>query len=214
MTEAILVSLAIVVGLDWRVVAILTGSVLFPFVALGAFAMHAVRSRSGTNTRSAVFCQSVARGLRVGSSLRSAIGDAAIVVGENELAAMVESGCRWDDALPSFHRSFPEVGSELAVLIASVAESGADSSALFEEVGDLALAQVEAEEEVRVATASARASAMVLIGLPVIFVGYQIRSGNLATLLSQPGSGLMAGAGLTVMSLGIVISIVMVRRSR
>lgn len=214
LAEWILVSGAIVAGVDLRVVVVLGFAVVAPTWFLAFVALHSFRNRSRPTTHSAIFCHGVAGELRSGATLRGAVADAARVVGATELVSRVAEGDKWAAAAPALRRAFPDVASELMVVIESVATSGADSSGLFDELGDIALAHVEAAEEIRIATSSARASAVVLIGMPLAYLGYQLQSGNLARLLATPGSGPVALVGLLLLITGIALSYAIVRWRR
>jgi Flp pilus assembly protein TadB len=215
LVDVLLVSLALVLGVDWRAVAILSFSLLAPAWAALGIGVLAIRNRQKTTTSGAVFCHTVARELRSGASLRWALASASRVTGAPEPTAhALETGEQWRLILPELVRSYPDIGSELAVVIESTSASGAYSSELFEELGDIAITQLEAGEEIRIATASARASAMVLVGLPVSYLLYQAQAGNLMSLLAQPGSGLLALIGLVLTLTGIAVSLLIVRGTR
>lgn len=215
LVEALLVSLALVMGVDWRAIAILSFSLLAPVWAALGVGVLVIRSRQQKTTSDAVFCHTVARELRSGASLRWALASASRVAGGPEpTARALETGERWRLILPELVRSYPDIGPELAVVIESTSASGAYSSELFEELGDIAIGQLETGEEIRIATASARASAMVLVGLPISFLLYQLQAGNLMSLLGRPGSGLLALIGLVLTLTGIAVSLLIVRGTR
>jgi hypothetical protein len=73
MFEVLVISWALAAGMDLRVIAILGVSLFLPFLAFGVIGLHTLLNRPRTSTRSAVFCESVARELRSGASLRVAI---------------------------------------------------------------------------------------------------------------------------------------------
>lgn len=209
-----MIALAIAAGVDFRVVGALGVAMFFPVWGLGAVLFHAARSRSAPSMRSAVFCQTVARELSAGSSLRWALAAAASDGRIDELSRCVAGGSPWEEVGQLLEQEFSDIGDEIALVVQSVASSGSESGGLFAELGDLAAAQVEMTEEIRVATAPARSSAMILIGLPIVYLGFQLRSGQLGNLLAVESSRGLAGAGLVLFCIGIVVSLVLVRSSR
>lgn len=213
MSEWLVVAWALGAGMDWRVVVILLASLLFPFWALAAIGVHVVVRRPGTSTRSAVFCQSVARELRTGAPLRDAIADAARAVEAGEISRSLDSGNLLEDIIPELRAEFPEVGQEIGALAASVAETGSAAAPLFQELGDLALARVETAEEIRVATSPARASVAVLVGLPILYIGYQLSTGAIGDLLGDPAQQGVAFVGIALAGAGLVVSALLVRRA-
>lgn len=214
MKELLVVGLAVGAGVDLRVVGALSFAILFPVWALVAVLFHVTRSKSSPSIRSAVFCQTVSRELLSGTSLRWALAAAAWDGQIDEVYRAVDSGEGWEEVGVLLEREFSDIGTELALVVKSVAASGSQSGSLFAELGDLALAQVEMAEEIRVATAPARSSAMILIGLPILYLGYQFKSGQLGELLALESSRGLAGIGLILFLLGIGVSFALVRGSR
>lgn len=109
---------------------------------------------------------------------------------------------------------FVEIGPELGALLARVDGLGVSPAALFDEIGGLALAQVEVAHEVSVATAPARATGAVLLVLPLLAVGWALTRGDVATYLQQPAqrAAVLTGAGLVVA--GLAASALILRRAR
>jgi Flp pilus assembly protein TadB len=213
MSELLVISWAVVAGVDRRVVAILGVAMLLPFLAMAAIGIHALLNRPRTSTRSAVFCESVARELRSGASLRVAIGEAAGSVGARDVLKALDSGALLIDVVADLRHEFPEIGHEIEVLVAAVADAGSAAAPLFQELGDLALSQVEMTEEIRTATAPARASALVLVGLPVVYLGHQLSTGAIADVLGNPAQQSVAVAGVLLAGIGLVASLLLVRKA-
>jgi Flp pilus assembly protein TadB len=113
----------------------------------------------------------------------------------------------------SLRREFPEIGNEIGPLVEAVAEAGSAAAPLFQELGELALSQVEVTEEIRVATAPARASALVLVGLPVAYLSYQLSTGAITDLLGNPAQQGIAVAGVILAGGGLVASLMLVRKA-
>jgi Flp pilus assembly protein TadB len=95
-----------------------------------------------------------------------------------------------------------------------VAGSGGSSASLFDELGDLALAQIEIAEEIRVGTSPARSSAAVLIGLPVVYLTYQVGTGRVQDLLTRPLQQGLATVGIALVLVGTAVSLWLVRRAK
>lgn len=213
MSEWLVVAWALSAGMDSRVVLLLLAALIFPLWALGGIAVHVLVHRPGTSTRSAVFCQSVGRELRTGAPLRTAIADAARAVDAEAISAHLDSGTLLAEVIPGMRAEFPEIGQEIGALVAAVAETGSTAAPLFQELGDLALARVETTEEIRVATSPARASIAVLVGLPALYLGYQLSTGALGDLLGNPAQQGVALVGLGLAGTGLLLSVVLVRRA-
>lgn len=211
--EVALVAWALLVGVDWRVVTLIAVSLYLPVWALGAVFVHSLYNREKQASGSAVFCQSVARELRSGASLRGALTEASRAAGLVETTRLLEEGEPLGKVLPDYASSFPDIGSELAVVSGVAAETGVAAANLFDELGDLALAQIEMSEEVRVAAAPARASALVLVGLPTAYLGYQVGSGEAAELMADPVQRVLALVGIALVGAGLGLGILLIRRS-
>jgi Flp pilus assembly protein TadB len=213
MSEMLVISWALAARVDLRVVAILWVSMFLPFLAIAAIGIHTLLNRSKPSTRSAVFCESVARELRSGASLRVAIGEAARGVGARDIWMALESAALLSSVVADLKYEFPEIGQEIEVLVTAVAEAGSAAAPLFQELGDLALSQVEMTEEIRAATAPARASALVLVGLPVVYLGHQLSTGAIGDLLGNPAQQGVAAVGVLLAGVGLGASLLMVRKA-
>jgi Flp pilus assembly protein TadB len=213
MSEWLVVAWVLSAGMDWRVVLLLLAALTVPLWALGGIAVHVLVHRPGTSTRSAVFCQSVGRELRTGAPLRTAIADAARTVEVESIGASLESGSLLEDVIPELRAEFPEIGQEIGALVAAVAETGSAAAPLFQELGDLALARVETTEEIRVATSPARASIAVLVGLPTLYVAYQLSTGAIGDLLGDPAQQTVALVGMGLAGAGLLASVLLVRQA-
>jgi hypothetical protein len=109
---------------------------------------------------------------------------------------------------------FDGVGQELAALLARAGDIGVPPAALFDEIGGLALAQVEVAQEVSMASASARATGAVIVGAAVVGVGWALSSSGLEPLLRHPAQRASAIIGVLLVASGLALSIVILRRSR
>lgn len=211
MIVAITLATLFALGVDPRRIVVLAAAVYLPMLAGCLVLLVVWRLRPDDTTRSAVFCEGVASELRAGSSLRSAVIDAAGAAGVTGLSLL--------DPMESIASrvagAFAEVGDELRLTISMSARSGADSASLFDEIGSLALAQSEIRREVRTATAPARATALVLVGAPVGYVAWQITGGGIGGIVGSSAQRIAAMTGLGVFLLGVALTgLVMWRSSR
>lgn len=213
MVESLLISWGLIAGADVRVVVLVSLAIWAPTIAGCLLFLHLYRSRYKPNTRSATFCQGVARELRAGTGLRTALEYSSSGVGADDLVSRIRGGDPLSSLATLFRSEFPEIGVEVETIVRSVAISGAASAPLFSELGDIALAQVELSEEIRVATAPARASSAILVGLPAAYLGYQLISGRFEELLGSPLQQGLAIVGTALVVLGILVSWLIVRKS-
>jgi hypothetical protein len=109
---------------------------------------------------------------------------------------------------------FDQVGPELEALLARTGDIGVSPAALFDEIGSLALAQVEVAHEVSMASAPARATGSVLLLAAVMGVGWALSRGGLEPFLRHPAqrAAIVVGAALVVG--GVALSIVILRGAR
>lgn len=198
-------------GVDVRRIVVLASAVYLPVVAGALVVLLIWKLRPDDTTRSAVFCEGVASELRAGSSLRSAVVDAARAAGVAGLSPYEPM----ESIAGRIAENFAEVGDELKLTISMSARSGADSAALFDEIATLALAQAEIRREVSTATAPARATALVLVGAPVGYVAWRITGGGIGGVVGSSAQRIAAMAGLGVFLVGVgITALVMWRSSR
>lgn len=205
---------AYVAGADPRRLALLAGATYFPLVVAALIGLHWLRGRPDTSSRPAIFCAGVAAELRAGTALREALLTSAASAGISPSTAEQSSGpipelaAHIASQMPGIHREL-----ELTVIAAS--RSGSDSAALFEEIGALAIAKSEMSREVTMATAPGRATALVLVGSPVLYLGWQLGNGGLGELLATPEQRIVAMLGLALFFIGAALAgVVLWRASR
>lgn len=213
MVESVLVSWGLIAGIDLRVMILISLAIWMPTAAACLLFFHIYRNRRKPSTRSATFCQAMARELRAGSGLRPALEASIASVGAVDLVERIRAGEPLGSLAPMFRNEFPEIGVEVETIVNSVAISGAASAPLFSELGDIALAQVELAEEIRIATSPARASASILVGLPTLYLGYQLISGRFESLLGTPLQQGLTIVGIALILFGILVSFAIVRKS-
>jgi hypothetical protein len=109
---------------------------------------------------------------------------------------------------------FEDVGPELGALLGRAGDIGVSPASLFDEIGGLALAQVEVAHEVAIASAPARATGAVLLLSAVLGVGWALSRGGIEPFLRHPAqrAAILIGAALVLS--GLVLTIVILRRAR
>jgi hypothetical protein len=85
---------------------------------------------------------------------------------------------------------------------------------LFDEIGGLALAQIEVAHEVSIASASARATAAVLLVAAVVGVSWGLARGGLEPFLRHPAQRAAVLVGAALVALGLALSVLILRRAR
>lgn len=200
MIEMFLLLAGLASGLDLRRLALLAGAVHLPVVVGGLIGLHWLRARPDSSHRPSMFCEGVASELRAGATLREALTASASAVGTT---LEVSYGLSMEELAALVADEFPSIGQELRLTVTSATRSGSDVAALFHEIGSLALAQDEVRREVRVATAPGRATALLLIGAPVIYLTSRLGDQGLDEFLASAEQRIaaMIGLGLFVMGL-------------
>lgn len=202
MMALLVIAVALALGVDPRRLAILAGVLYLPMVVAVLIGLHWLRARPDETNRPSLFCVGVAAELRAGASLRDALTTAATSVGLAPIppgsnAPMTEVAAQVAGQLQS-------IGQELELTVVAASRSGSDSAALFDEIGSLAIAQSEIRREIRVATAPGRATALVLVGAPLVYLVGQLGGGGLASLVASPEQRLVATLGLSLFVIGLV----------
>lgn len=204
----LLVALAVAfaAGVDPRRLSLLAGAVYFPMVAGALIAVHWFRARPDDTGKPSLFCESVASELRAGATLRDALATAATSVGSAPASVGSSPGAPIAEVAARIAAEFPSIGEELRLTVIAASRSGSDAAALFDEIGSLALAQSEIRREVKVATAPGRATALVLIGAPLVYLFTQLGSGGLTGFLASSEQRVVAVLGLGLFLLGLTAS--------
>lgn len=201
MTPLVLLAIAFALGVDPRRLALLASAVYLPIVVGGLIALHWFRSRPDEDNKASLFCESVASELRAGATLRDALATAATSVDSipSRSIPIAEVAARVSE-------EFPSIGEELRLTVIAASRSGSDAAALFDEIGSLAIAQSEIRREVRVATAPGKATALVLIGAPLVYLFTQMNSGGLAGFLASSEQRVVATIGLGLFVVGLAVA--------
>ena len=123
-------------------------------------------------------------------------------------------GAPMDQVARAAQDEFSEIGPELGTLLARVDGLGVSPAALFDEIGALALAQVEVAHEVSIASAPARATGAVLLVVPILALGWALTQGSLEGLLRHPAQRAAVVVGLALVVAGVTLSVLILRRAR
>lgn len=218
MIEAVIVAGGLVAGADWRLLGLAAGAVWAPLPAALAVAVAVVvgrkaetRARTGGDVR---FAENVIGELRAGGSLRAALR---VACQERPEAAGVVRRLDVGDPLPRAVQGLGEVLPSIGHLVETaviVGGGGGRMLPIFEELMVHATARVAAEAEVRTAVAPVRASMTLLVGVPVVYLGWSLVTGRLARLLMLPGGLWLAliGSGLFVAGLSVMLVLARGRR--
>ncbi len=209
-----LIALAVGIGIEWRRLALLSMAVVAPLPMALLVAIHWWRARPGLSMRATRFCEAVSGELRAGASLRSSVETAAVSVEAAELARCCRMGAPMDQVARAAQDEFSEIGPELGTLLARVDGLGVSPAALFDEIGALALAQVEVAHEVSIASAPARATGAVLLVVPILALGWALTQGSLEGLLRHPAQRAAVVVGLALVVAGVTLSVLILRRAR
>ncbi|MGH8949921.1 MAG: hypothetical protein ACRDX9_00710 [Acidimicrobiia bacterium] len=210
----VLIAVGVGLGVDWRHLGLLLLATLAPLPAACLIAVHWWRARPGLSMRAAQFCEAVSGELRAGATLRTGLEKAATSVDATDLARLCRLGASTHELAREARGEFTEIGPELGALLTRADGMGISPAALFDEIGGLALAQVEVAHEVRIASAPARATGAVLLIAPLLAAGWAVTRGELEPFLRQPAQRAAALVGLALVAVGLSFSIVILRRSR
>lgn len=210
MVPVVALAIAAALGLSSIRMAVLATAIYQPIPLALAVGFLSWRERSGTDTRPAMFCETLSAELRAGGTLRQSVESAAEAVGLHEVALDTPMAQLASD----IGQEFAEIGTELELTIKSASRAGNDAAVLFDEIGSFALAKAEIASEVRIATTPGIATALVLVGAPLVFVVLQAQSGVLAASLASPEQRVAALVGLGLFGFGVVIAFLVVWWSR
>jgi hypothetical protein len=210
----VIVAAALAAGVEWRRLAALALALVAPLPFLGLVALLWWRARPGLSTRAVRFCEAVSAELRSGASMRQAVEKSALSVDAPAVARLCREGAPMTEVARTASTDFDQVGPELAALLARADDIGVSPASLFDEIGGLALAQVEVAHEVSIASAPARATGAVLLLAAVFGVGWALTRGGVEPFLRHPAqrAAVILGAGLVVS--GLALAILILRRAR
>ena len=203
MIVVLMLAIAFGLGVDLRRLLVLAAAIYLPIAVSALIAVHWFRARPDAESSASLFCEGVASELRSGANLRDALTTAATSVGSEPTPVDLTSAASIAEVAARVSGRFPEIADELELTIIAASRSGSDAASLFDEIGSLAIAQAEVRREIRVATAPGRATALVLVGAPVVYVLSRFSSGGLSRLLASSDQRVVAFIGLGLFLLGL-----------
>lgn len=177
---------------------------------------YANRVGGAQSSAEAVFLQAVALELRAGATVRSALDSASLrtpglpLDGATRLA---RAGAPMADVAGFLAAALPRYGAMTAAAIDTAGMTGGRVASVFDALAQIAVEDLELARERRAVTAQARISALIVGGLPVLFLGFGVVSGRLGALL-ETGIGVwIVGVGLTLVVVGCGSVAFMLRRA-
>ena len=220
---SLLVGWGLAAGMDWRLAGLLATAILQPWlvavVLMGLIVVDArrLRKQAGGCSEEAHVLLGVAGELRAGQGVRAAVAEAGRRTARLDFRAvrrLVASGASLERISGAVAQAMPVHGSLAAAALRVADRTGGRVAEVFESAAALALEEDELHQERRAATAQARASAVIVVGIPVLVVVYRMLSGDLAAGLSaSPISAFLTMLGMTLLGLGIVVMMVLIRRA-
>lgn len=215
MIIALVLAVTFATGVDARRLVLLGVAVHLPLVAAGLIALHWYRERADHSSDPALFCEGVASELRAGATLRDALTTSAVSVGAITPSVGEAGGLSASEVAAEVAETMPSIAREIEHTVIAAGRSGSDAATLFDEIGSLAIAQAEIRREVKMATAPGVATALVLVGAPVVYLIGQLESGGLAEHVSSPQQRVVTLLGLGLFSIGLGLAcLVLWRASR
>lgn len=219
----LLVGWALVAGMDWRLAILAAAAILQPWlvgallVALVLVESRRERKRGDGCSEEAQVLLGVAGELRAGQGIRSAMtagGQRSSRLDFRPVRRLVASGAPLDRISRAVEEAMPVHGTLASAALRVADRTGGRVAEVFESAAGMALEEDELLQERRAATAQARASAVVVVGVPVLVIVYRILSGDLARSISANAlSALLTFAGVTLLALGVVVMLVLIKRA-
>ncbi|MGH8914587.1 MAG: hypothetical protein ACRDZM_08755 [Acidimicrobiia bacterium] len=207
------IAAGLALGADWRRLGLLALALALPLPTALLVGYHCWRERPDVSSRAPRFCDAIATELRAGATFRAALDSAARSVDATRLVELFESGASVSDVAEAAREEFAEIGDELNALLTRTDGMGVAPAALFDEMGSLALAQVDVAHEVATASAPAKATGVVLLIGPSIAILLTAGHG-LDGYLAQPAQRAAALAGIGLTLTGLVATAMILRSAR
>ncbi len=220
----LVVGWALISGMDWRLVTLLALAILQPWLVIALVGVlvlveaRRVRRQGSGCSEEAQVLLGVAGELRAGLGVRSAMaaaGQRSSRLDFHPVRRLVASGAPLDRISEAVTEAMPVHGSLASAALRVADRTGGRVAEVFDSAAALALEEDELRQERRAATAQARTSAVVVVvGIPVLVVIYRILSGSLSRSLSaNPLSTLLTVAGITLLTLGVAVMLVLIKRA-
>lgn len=219
----LMVGWALISGMDWRLVTLLALAILQPWLVIALVGVlvlveaRRVRRQGSGCSEEAQVLLGVAGELRSGLGVRSAMaaaGQRSSRLDFRPVRRLVASGAPLERISEAVTEAMPVHGSLASAALRVADRTGGRVAEVFDSAAALALEEDELRQERRAATAQARTSAVVVVGIPVLVVIYRILSGSLSRSLSaNPLSTLLTVAGITLLTLGVAVMLVLIKRA-
>jgi hypothetical protein len=210
----VIIAAGLAADVEWRRLALLVFALTLPIPAAILVGLHWWRARPGVSLRAARFCDAISAELRAGQSLRAALQKAAISVDADTTAELCRLGAPLAAIAASARSEFEEIGEELKALIARPGGTGVSPAALFDELGNLALAQVEVAHEVATAAAPAKATGVVLLIVPIAAIVTTASRNGFDPYLAQTAQRAAALLGAGLAFTGLVVTALILKRAK
>ena len=202
----------------WIVAGPVAGVVLgtaAPWVARAVLCARSSRRRDAISAQAPAIARALADALAGGHSVRGAVAAAARggsvpgPAGEELRAAVaaLELGERTDDVLRELaRRAGPGPCDTLVAAVLLQRDAGGDLAALLRSLGTALEARRRVVAEARSATAQARFTALLVTGLPLagLALAELGQPGLLASLVTQPVTGVLVGCALALQAVAFV----------
>lgn len=211
MVIALGLAAGLVIGAPLPVLASLGLAVWQPVWLLAAVVVWAAAGRRNGQTdgnQEAVFLQAVAGELRAGASLRHAIcaaapGSPALPL--RRAVRLARAGHPLDRVAEELARALPRLGGLTASSVRTVGITGGRAADVFDGLALVATEEMDLRRERQAATAQVRFSALIVGGIPVVYLAYAALTDRL-TGLTSAGSigGVVLGLGILLLAGGVV----------
>jgi len=210
----VIVAVGLAAGVDWRRLSLLVLSLAFPLPAVIVLGCYWWRHRPVASKRGVRFCDAISAELRSGASFRAAVERAAGSVEAGAIVDLFRLGAPMATVAAACRAEFPEIGEELGALLARPEGIGVSPASLFDEIGNLALAQVEVAQEVATASASAKATGAVLLLAPIAATVSAAGSSGFDVYLAQPAQRAAAALGFLLVVVGLAATASILHKAR
>lgn len=201
----------LVIGAPLPVLAALGLAAWQPVWTLAALVVWAVvggRESQPDGDHEAAYLQAVAGELRAGSTLRHALcvaAPASAALPLRRAVRLAAAGQPLEEVAVELAGALPRLGRLTASSVRTVGVTGGRAADVFDGLALLATEEMDLVRERRAATAQARFSALIVGGIPVVYLGYAVLTGRLAGLVTAgPVGVVLLGAGIGLLGGGIV----------
>lgn len=221
MVIALGLAVGLVVGAPLPALAMLGLAAWQPVWFLAAVVIWVLLGRRSTGTEEGVaegaFLRAVSAELRAGSSLRHALGaaaDRAPGLSLQQTVRLAASGQPLEAVADSLEVALPRLGGLTAAATRAAGRTGGRAADVFEGLALIVQEELELVRERRAATAQARFSAVIVAGIPLLYLAYAGVTGKLAVLVAAGTVGVvLLGVGFVLLLGGTLAIWSMVRKA-